>query len=146
MPELGSQEEPLRAYNFKLVINGVTEGHFTECSGLGIKVHTIKYREAGQIGSVRSLVGPVDYADVVLRFGLTQSRELWDWLMQSVQGSADRRNVSIIMLDSTGVEETMRWNLLNAWPCEWRGAPLDALERTVAIETLRLTFDRMERE
>jgi phage tail-like protein len=146
MPVLGSTEEPLRAYNFKLVINGVTEGHFTECSGLGIKVHTIKYREAGQIGGVRSLAGPVEYADVVLRYGLTNSRELWEWLMRSVEGNAERRNVSIIMLDSAGVNEVMRWNLLNAWPNEWHGAPLDALERTVAIETLRLTFDRMERE
>jgi hypothetical protein len=43
--------EPFRAHNFKLVIQGVTEGHFTECSGLGVKVHAIKYREGGRARS-----------------------------------------------------------------------------------------------
>ena len=39
--------DPYRAYNFKLIIQGVTEGHFTECTGLTVKVDAIKYREAG---------------------------------------------------------------------------------------------------
>lgn len=146
MAEAGTFTEPFRAYNFKLVINGVTEGHFTECSDLAVRVQTIKYREAGQNQIVHSLGGPVEYADVVLRYGLTTSRELWEWMMKSVAGTVERRNVSIVMLDSAGVTESLRWNLIEAWPCEWRGAPLDALARTVAIETLRLTFNRLERE
>jgi phage tail-like protein len=146
MAEAGTFTEPFRAYNFKLVINGVTEGHFTECSDLAVRVQTIKYREAGQNQIVHSLGGPVEYADVILRYGLTTSRELWEWMMKSVAGTVERRNVSIVMLDSGGVTESMRWNLIEAWPCEWRGAPLDALARTVAIETLRLTFNRLERE
>lgn len=146
MAQAGTFTEPFRAYNFKLVINGVTEGHFTECSGLGIRVQTIKYREAGQNQLVHTLGGPVEYADVTLRFGLTTSKELWDWLMKSVSGAVERRNVSIIMLDSTGVKESLRWNLIDAWPCEWIGAPLDALAKNVAIESLRLTFNRLERE
>lgn len=146
MAEAGTFTEPFRAYNFKLVINGVTEGRFTECSDLAVRVQTIKYREAGQNQIVHSLGGPVEYADVVLRYGLTTSRELWEWMMKSAAGTVERRNVSIIMLDSAGVTESLRWNLIEAWPCEWRGAPLDALARTVAIETLRLTFNRLERE
>ena len=30
--------DPYRAYNFKLVIQGVTMGHFAECTGLGVRV------------------------------------------------------------------------------------------------------------
>ena len=142
----GTFVEPYRAYHFKLVINAVTEGHFTECSGLAMKVHTIKYREAGQNQTVHTMPGPIEYSDVTLRYGLTTSRELWDWFLQTVNGTVDRRNVSIVMLDIAGVEEVMRWNLINAWPAEWRGAPLDALHQEVAIETLRLVYDRLERE
>jgi phage tail-like protein len=142
----GTFVEPFRAYHFKLVINGVTEGHFTECSGLAARVQTIKYREAGQSQIVHAMPGRVEYADVILRYGLTQSRELWDWFLQSINGTADRKNVSIVMLDSSGTQETMRWNLISAWPAEWRGAPLDALQQEVAIETLRLVYDRLERE
>ncbi|MCB0182953.1 MAG: phage tail protein, partial [Caldilineaceae bacterium] len=108
--------DPYRAYNFKLDINGLTEGHFTECSGLGVKIEPIKYREAGNSQIVRHIPGPVDYAAVTLRYGLTNSRELWDWLMTAVQGKVERKNVSILILDSDGVNEVMRWNLIDAWP------------------------------
>lgn len=137
--------DPFRAFNFKLLIAGVTEGHFTECSGLGVKVTPIKYREAGNNQVVRHIPGPVDYAAVTLRYGLTESRELWDWMLTAVKGSVERKNVSIILLDSQGNSEVMRWNLLDAWPSEWVGAPLDALNHEVAIESLTLVFDSMER-
>ncbi len=45
--QTGTRVDPYRAYNFKLEIQGVTEGHFTECSGLGVKVQAIAYREGG---------------------------------------------------------------------------------------------------
>lgn len=141
----GSFTEPYRSYNFKLEIDSITAGHFTECNGLGAKVEVIKYREAGQGQIVHTLPGPVDYAIVTLRYGVTTSRELWDWFLRSIEGRAERKNVSIILLDSSGVQEVMRWNLIDAWPCEWRGAPLDALSRTVAIESVQLTFNRLER-
>ena len=39
--------DPYRAYNFKLVIQGVTMGHFTECTGLGVRVQALRYQEGG---------------------------------------------------------------------------------------------------
>ena len=40
MPEA----DAYRNYNFKLEIQGVTEGHFTECDGMQVKVESIAYR------------------------------------------------------------------------------------------------------
>ena len=54
-------KDPYGAYHFKLVIQGVTEGHFTECSGLGVRVEAIKYREGGTSQVVHRLPGRVDY-------------------------------------------------------------------------------------
>jgi phage tail-like protein len=87
----------------------------------------------------------VDYAEITLRYGLTSSRELWDWFMSGVKGQVERKNVSILMLDSQGVNEVMRWDLINAWASEWRGASLDAMQREIAIESLTLVFDTLER-
>ncbi len=140
-----NQVDPFRSYNFKLDIGGVTEAHFTECSGLGVKVTSIAYREAGNNQVVRHIPGPVDYAAVTLRYGLTTSRELWDWLQSAAQGRVERKNVSILMLDSQGTTEVMRWNLIDAWPSEWHGASLDALAREVAIESMTLVYDTLER-
>src|SRR5438045_6799879 len=82
--------DPYRAYNFKLQIQGVTEGHFTECSGMGINVQVISYREGGVNQVVRKLPGRVEYGDVTLRYGLTKSIELWNWFMSSIKGNVDR--------------------------------------------------------
>jgi phage tail-like protein len=141
----GSFNDPYRAYNFKLVIQGVTEGHFTECSGLGVRVQDIKYREGGTSQVVHRLPGPVDYADVTLKYGLTPSVELWQWFMTAVHGKVERRNVSVVMLAADGVAEALRWNLINAWPSQWRGALLDAMGREAAIESLTLVFETLER-
>ena len=137
--------DPYRAYNFKLEIQGIVQGHFTECSGLQIKVDAISYREAGNNQVVRRIPGQVTYGDVVLRYGLTNSRELWDWLKTVVSGDVGRKNVSIILVDSSGSNEVMRWNLINAWPSEWQGATLNALSHEMAIESLTLVFETLER-
>lgn len=137
--------DPFRAYNFKLDISGVTEGHFTECSGLSVKVESIPYREAGNNQIIRHIPGPVEYANVTLRYGVTSSRELWDWLESAAKGEVVRKNVSIILLDSQGNNEVMRWNLIDAWPSEWKGADLKASDRSLAIESLTLVFDSLER-
>ncbi|MFL5755747.1 MAG: phage tail protein [Chloroflexota bacterium] len=136
--------DPYRAYSFRLEIQGVTQGHFIECTGLGIRVHPIRYQEGGG-NVIHQIPGPLEYGDVTLRYGLTASHELWDWFMGIVQGRVERRNVSILMLDTDGATEVVRWNLVNAWPSEWRGAALDALARDVAIESLTLVFESLQR-
>jgi phage tail-like protein len=146
MPNPGTFTEPFRAYNFKLLIDGVTEGHFTECSGIGIKVQAIKYREGGQSQLTHSLPGQVEYSDITLSYGLTTSRELWDWFMTAVRGKVERRHVSIIMLDSDGIGPATQWDLIDAWPTEWRGTLLNALTNDAAIERLTLVYERLERQ
>lgn len=141
MPET----DPYRSYNFKLEIQGVTEGHFTECDGMGIKVHALSYREGGAAQVVRRLPGPVEYGDITLRYGLTDSRELWDWFLTAVKGTVARKNVSVVMLGNDGVTEVVRWDLINAWIAEWRGTKLSALDKGVAIETLTLVFETLNR-
>lgn len=141
----GAYVDPYRAYNFKLDINGVTEGHFTACSGLDVKVQPIAYREAGNNQVVHYVPGRLEYGAVTLHYGLTSSAELWEWFMTVVRGRVERRNISVILLDSDGSTEVMRWNLQNAWPCEWRGAALDARGREVAIASLTIVFSELER-
>lgn len=117
--------DPYRSYNFKLVMNGVAEGHFTECSGL--------------------MANSADIAPVTLRYGVTTSRALWDWLLTAVNGKVEPKNVSIILLDGKGADELGRWHLNNAWPSEWQGAGLNTTDRAVAVDSLTLVFDSLER-
>ena len=141
-----ANQDPVGNYNFRVDISGVEAGHFTECSSLSIDVEAIAYREGGFNQIVRRIPGRVEYGDVVLRYGLTQSTELWEWMQTVVEGKLQRKDVSIIMLDTDGATEVMRWNLSSAWPSQWRGAPVDAMGREIAIESMTLVFESLSRE
>ena len=82
---MSERNDPYSAYNFLVEIDGLAAGAFTEVTGLGVKVEPIQYREGGDRQSVRQLPGQTEYSPVTLRYGLTQSHELWDWLMAAVQ-------------------------------------------------------------
>lgn len=144
-PQPGTPIDPYRAYNFKLLINGVTNGHFTEVSGVEINIARLAYREGGN-DRIRYVPGQVDYEPIVLHFGLTSSRELWDWMDTAAKGTVNRRNVSIVLLDAAGTGEVLRWNMINAWPTRWRGAHLNTLAQEIAIESLALAYEALELE
>lgn len=143
--QTGQRTDPYAAYNFRLDIQGVEEARFTECSGIGMRVEALRYREGGRSASEHRLPGRPRYADVTLRYGLTSSRSLWDWFMSAVEGKVQRKNVSIVLLKRDGTTEATRWNLGRAWPSEWRGAPLDAMGHEVAVESLTLVYESLER-
>jgi phage tail-like protein len=138
-----SYDPPYRAYHFQLEIDGHRKAYFTECSGMEVSVETIRYRTGEAGHTVRSLPGRVTYGDVTLRYGLTQDPELWLWFATAVQGKVVRKNVSVLLTDSTG-QELMRWSLIRAWPNRWRGALLDANTSEVAIESVTLAFDELK--
>jgi len=120
-----------------------TGAHFISVSGVGVKVETIPYREGGAGSVTHYLPGPTRYGEITLTQGMTQSKEVWDWITHAVNGEPDRRHVSILLLDNDGRTEVVRWNLENAWASEWRLHPLDAGAREVAIATLTLVFDSL---
>jgi phage tail-like protein len=143
----GTFAEPFRDYNFKLLFTpDVPEGHFTQCSGIGIKIDAISYREWGLAQVVHQLPGKVEYSPVILRYGLTQSPELLNWVLTAVKGAVQRRTVHILVLAPDGIEEKLRWTLHDAWPSKWNGAPLDAVSSMVAIESLELVYETLERQ
>ncbi|ANE56763.1 MULTISPECIES: phage tail protein [Methylomonas] len=140
-----AEAEIYRNYNFILDWGGQNGAYFTEIDGLSIDVETIDYREGGAAPAVRKLEGRVAYGNVILRWGVSDNKDVWNWLMQSMRGKADRREISIILLKPYGQsEEATRWNLHNAWPCKWKGARLESLGQGVAIQTLEIAHEGLE--
>ncbi|SRR5258708_3903200 len=140
--------DPFRTFNFKLVILGITEAHFTQCSGLSIRVDPISYSEGGSPVE-HQIPGRAHFDPVTLQFGFTQSRELWDWMMSVVkqQLPIQRKNVQILVLDADGITEKVRWTLYNAWPSAWRGAELNAMGPSqVAIHALELRYENVDQQ
>ncbi|MCW2603324.1 MAG: phage tail protein [Pseudonocardiales bacterium] len=141
----GTFVDPYRSYNFKLIVPGLDEAHFTECSAPSARIEAIEYRSGGGGQVVHKVPGRVEYDDLTLRYGLTQSRQLFDWFSSAARGAVQRQNVSIVLLDSDDATERVRWDLINAWPRAWRGSPLNASSQEIAIETLTLVFESLDR-
>jgi len=140
----GQIPDPYGAYNFLVEIDGITRAAFHECSGFDSTVDVIEHREGGENTTLRKLPGMTKYSNIVLKWGITDDRDLYDWHRQVVRGDIQRRNGSVVLLNRRG-EETARWNFVRAWPSKWDGPDLNAEGTDVAIETLELAHEGVER-
>ena len=140
----GDRVDPYKDFRFLVEIDGIVQAGFSECSGFGSDVEVVDYREGGDSATVRKLPGKTSYPDITLKWGLTDSRELYDWHRAAINGAVERKNGSIILQDDLG-EEAVRWNFFEAWPSKWAGSPLNATGNAVAVETLTVTCERLER-
>ena len=140
----GERVDPYMNFNFLVEIDGITRAAFHECSGFDSTIDVVEHREGGENTTVRKLPGVTKYSNIVLKWGITDDRELYDWHRQAVQGNLQRKSGSIILLDRQGIEK-VRWNFFNAWPSKWDGPDFNAEGNDVAIETLELAHEGVER-
>ena len=140
-----NRNDPFKNFNFLVEIDGIAHAGFSECSGLRLEVDVIDYREGGEMSAVRKLPGLSKVGDITLKRGITTSKELYDWLASIRNGIADRRNGAIVLLDDAR-KEVVRWRFFNAFPRKLEGPDLNAQGSDVAIETLTLCCEGLERE
>ena len=135
-----TRQDPYRSYNFLVEIDGITRAGFQECSGLDSTQDPIEYREGNEGLTVRKLPGLNTYSNIVLKWGVIDDTELWDWRQQVMEGSIERKNGSIVLLDDIG-EEKARWNFREGWPTKWTGTTFNATGTDVAVETLEIAHE-----
>ena len=140
----GTRVDPYRNFSFLVEIDGITQAGFSDCSGFGASTDPIEYREGGETKTVRKLPGLTKYTNITLKWGLTDSKELYQWYRDVVNGKIERKSGSIILLDLEG-NEKVRWNFFEAWPTKWDGPDFTAKGNDVSIETLELAHERVER-
>lgn len=136
--------DPFRNFRFLVEIEGVQQAGFLECSGFGSTLEVIEYREGGDTPTVRKLPGKATYPDITLKWGVTLSTELYEWHRAALNGEIQRRNGSIVVQDDVG-QEAVRWNFFNAWPSKYDGPDFNAKGNDVAIDTLTVSCERVER-
>ncbi len=138
--------DPYGNFNFVVEIDGITRGAFQEASGFDSTIDTVEHREGGFNSPItpRKIPGQTKYSNISLKWGLTDSRELYDWHLDTVKGKIERKNGSIVVLDREG-KEKIRWNFFNAWPTKWDGPDFNAEGNDIAIETLELAHEGVER-
>ncbi len=136
--------DPYKNSRFLLEIDGITQAGFSDCSGFGSHVNVTEYREGGDAATVRKLPGNTAYPDITFKWGITDSRELYDWHLAAIEGRLERKNGSIVLQDDLG-QEKVRWNFFSAWPSKYDGPGLSGKGNDVAIDSLTISCERLVR-
>lgn len=129
-------------FNFKVEIEGVTVGAFSEVSGLDVEVEVIEYQD-GLDKIRRKRPGQTKYTNLVLKRGKIEDRSLREWFELVRKGVPERKTVSVVVL-SDDMEEIMRWNLYEAFPCKWKGFKLEGKGNDVMTEEIEITYEYYE--
>jgi len=140
------QLDPYGSFNFQLEIDGITRAGFAECTGLNAEANVIEYREGNESLTTRKLHGLIKYGNVTLKWGVSQDPELFNWFKTVMDGDIDRKQtMSIVLLDEQR-NESVRWNIRNAWPSKYVVPDLKANANEIAFETIELCHEGVERQ
>jgi phage tail-like protein len=134
---LGKRKDPYLSFCFTVEVDQQVVAAFSEVTGLDVETEVETFREGGVNLHEQQLAGPNKFPSrLVLKRGMSD-KVLWSWHQQVARGNIRRKDVSILLLDSTG-EEKWRWNFRQALPVKWVGPQFRASNAEIAIETLEL--------
>lgn len=140
---LTDRKDPNLGIYFSVQIGNVDYGGFAECSGLEAKTDVFEYEEGGLNDYKHKLPGRTSFTNVTLKRGMTDSDELWNWYAKVIQGTIERKEISIVQYNSQQ-KEMRRWNLDRAYPVKWSGPAFNAGNNAVSIETLEIAYHGFE--
>jgi phage tail-like protein len=135
---------PHGKYRFRLEIDGLEAGGFSEVSGFDANIDVIEYREGDMVQTPLKLPGLKKYGNITFRQGLTDAVTLYEWVVTGVEGAVDRKTVTVTVLDEAG-EPAASWQVINAWPMKYTAPDFNATSSEVAIEALELAHEGMTR-
>ena len=143
-------EAPLHVFRFELSFKrvagtGGTEqvcnGAFAECTGLEATMEPKVIKAGGANYGAVQRPGPVTFATVILKRGMTSNRDLFQWFQLVNGGStAYRLSAEIEMRDTNG-DTVVTWGLDRCLPVKFKAADLNAKGGEVGIEELHLAHE-----
>jgi phage tail-like protein len=122
---------------FYVKIDGITTAVFSEVSGLQVETTVMDYEEGGNNSFVHRLPGRTKVSNLTLKRGITKGNEFFKWYSEVVRGAITRKNLTVIMYDTEGIE-LIHWDFIEAYPVKWVGPQFSADGKTMAVETLEL--------
>ncbi len=142
----GERKDPFLNNRFLVEIDGITQGGFREVTIPDSSQDPVEYREGNETITVRKLPGLIKYGNVSLKWGITDSLDLYNWRKKVEDGKIDeaRINMSIVGHDNEGKAVT-RWEFTSAWPTKYDAPDFNATASEIAIETLEIAHEGMKR-
>jgi phage tail-like protein len=144
MPETAARVDPVVTFRFEVKLDGLSVGGFNECTGLQVETEVHDYAEGGLNTNLHRFPTRTKHGSITLRRGVVD-RGLWNWYDDVVQGRISRKNGTISVRDAAGENVVLEWQFRDAFPCRWSGPDMNAAQSNVAVETLELCHQGLER-
>ena len=139
----GDRKDPYRGFNFRVEIDGISVGSFSDVSGLSSDGDIVEYRNGDDVPlHVRKLTGFRKFFNLTLKRGYTDNRELWNWRNNVVNGVPDRRNGAIVLMDEER-KDVLRWEFEGGWIHKIDGPTFNAKGNDVTVESLEIVIESL---
>ena len=139
---------PYRNSRFLLEIDDLIQAGFSQCTLPDTTTQVVEYREGADVaGTARKLAGATQYGNLTLQWGTTtDSINIFEWRQQVVDGDIDgaRRQIAVLLLDEER-NPGARWEFRDAWPVKYDAPDLNATANEVAIESIEIAHEGMNR-
>lgn len=140
----GERNDPYRNFRFRVEIEGLEQAGFSEVGGFDASFDVVQYREGNEVITPRKLAGLARYGNITLKWGSTESMELYEWVQSCIEGTIERKTVTIIAIDDEG-GDVATWQVIEAWPVRYTAPGFNGSGAEVAIELLELAHEGMTR-
>ena len=141
---------PFTTFNFLVEISlpgkdNLCNASFSECGGLEINMQPTTIREGGNNNRPIHLTGPVNYGQLTLKRGMTESFDLWQWFENFSRpgGAGMRADAEITMLAADGETVQVRFLLTGCIPVKLAAPALNAGDGLAALEEMQLAYETL---
>ena len=135
---------PHGKFNYKVEIDGLEAGGFSEVTGFDASIDVIEYRDGDMTQTPLKIPGLKKYGNITLKQGLVDYMVLYEWMTAGLEGDVERKTLTITLLDIAG-SPAASWQIINAWPVKYTAPDFNATSSEVAIESLEIAHEGMTR-
>ncbi|WP_125140270.1 phage tail protein [Clostridium transplantifaecale] len=137
---------PGAKFRFKLDIDGLEAGRFSEVSGFDAAIEPIENREGDMAAeNPMRVAGLRKYGNITLKNGMLEGKAAYGWIEKGMAGEVERKTVTVSLLDEMRNEVAV-WKIINAWPAKYSAPDFNAASCEIAIESLELAHEGISRE
>lgn len=142
---MADRKDPYRQFRFRVEMDGIKAG-FHEVTFTDTTTDPIDYQKGRDPTTFRKRSGLPKFGSITLKWGITDSMELYKWRKQVIEtgASSARKNMSIILVDEAGADKA-RWDMVNAWPSKYDPPDFSAKGNEVAIGLLEIVHEGFTR-
>lgn len=136
---------PYRNFRYRVEIDGLDAGGFSEVSGFDATFDVVEYRQGDDtMITPRKLPGLIKYGNITLKWGASDNMVLYNWLQDIHAGTIEQKTLTITALTEDG-SPAASWRLINAWPVKYTAPDFNATASEVAMESIEMAHEGLTR-